>query len=236
MGICASNPQNNPAVSGAPGKMDNPDVGKGGSIVLSKKIGSSDKRNTNTEISAGGSQILGEGMTKGKATLTDFRDGGQRQPSPISEPIESVHQLGTGPNGEVYSVPILFGYRSLQGRNPRPPHKPNQDNLVYALQMGDNKDLSLFGVLDGHGPYGEVASYFCYREIPGIMETNPKFDAGDFTQAYEESFKGAVGVWRWWCVWGGGGQGVSTNGGGGTRGWPGGAKAAPHEGGRRGEK
>ena len=51
-----------------------------------------------------------------------------------------------------------YSYRSLQGHNRKPPHKPNQDSFVIDRSLGGNSSLFLMGVFDGHGPYGDSAS------------------------------------------------------------------------------
>ena len=202
MGICASSPAPGPGNAGAgekSGSQRDMDVTKGGSMVLNKKTAPTSAGGTDADIgiSNGGSQLMNASML-GKlgnknTTLNEFNSGGQRQPPPIHEPITCVHELGVGPDGKSMTVPITFGYRSIQGRNPRPPHKPNQDNMLYSLKMGDAPDINLFGVLDGHGPFGEAASYFVFKEFAKTVMSDPEFAAGNHLDAYTAGFKGTHG-------------------------------------------
>ena len=201
MGICASSPAPGPGNTGPgekSGSQRDMDVTKGGSMVLNKKTAPTSASSGGTDadmgVINGGSQLMNASML-GKlgnknTTLNEFNSGGQRQPPPIHEPITCVHELGIGPDGKSMTVPITFGYRSIQGRNPRPPHKPNQDNLLYSLKMGDAPDINLFGVLDGHGPFGEAASYFVFKEFAKTVMNNPEFAAGNHLDAYTAGFKG----------------------------------------------
>lgn len=72
------------------------------------------------------------------------------------------------------------GYKTLQGKNPRPPHKPNQDALSIFVVDG-HPNLVVYACFDGHGPYGEHASNFCRSRLhPSMLargdqlNTNPK--------------------------------------------------------------
>ena len=56
-------------------------------------------------------------------------------------------------------VMAAVGYTTLQGKNPKPPHKPNQDSLSI-FSVNGYPHLAMFSVFDGHGPYGEHASHF----------------------------------------------------------------------------
>jgi serine/threonine protein phosphatase PrpC len=60
------------------------------------------------------------------------------------------------------------GYKTLQGKNPRPPHKPNQDALSIFIVEG-HPNLVVFACFDGHGPYGEHASQFCRSRLHPAM-------------------------------------------------------------------
>lgn len=65
-------------------------------------------------------------------------------------------------------VSLARRYRTLQGRQPGPQKKPNQDSLVVeedlrhlwpaAQGSAPEGDSAFFGVFDGHGPHGEHAS------------------------------------------------------------------------------
>jgi len=63
---------------------------------------------------------------------------------------------------------VLFGYKTIQGRTAMPPRKPNQDSVV-AFRLEGRPDVAVFGVFDGHGPFGEHASHFCRMELHRTM-------------------------------------------------------------------
>ena len=68
---------------------------------------------------------------------------------------------------------MSLGYTTLQGRNPRPPHKPNQDALTVFV-VDDNPHLVVFAVFDGHGPYGEHASQYMRAHLHSAMVSRPE--------------------------------------------------------------
>ena len=78
-----------------------------------------------------------------------------------------VIPINPNPLGE-FGVRVEVGYKTLQGKNPRPPHKPNQDALSIFLVDGF-PNLAVFSVFDGHGPFGEHASQFCRSRLHGAM-------------------------------------------------------------------
>lgn len=60
---------------------------------------------------------------------------------------------------------VTFAYKSLQGRTEgRVVDKPNQDS-VAVVRNKTTPHRAVFGVFDGHGPYGEHASHFCRMEL-----------------------------------------------------------------------
>mmetsp|Transcript_1085 Transcript_1085/g.1757 ORF Transcript_1085/g.1757 Transcript_1085/m.1757 type:complete len:235 (-) Transcript_1085:843-1547(-) len=69
-------------------------------------------------------------------------------------------------SGENFKVE--FGYRSLQGRSALPPCKPNQDSVV-VFKLDGKPDHIVFGVFDGHGPYGDHPSHYCRMKFHEIM-------------------------------------------------------------------
>mmetsp|Transcript_20343 Transcript_20343/g.39966 ORF Transcript_20343/g.39966 Transcript_20343/m.39966 type:complete len:487 (+) Transcript_20343:641-2101(+) len=64
---------------------------------------------------------------------------------------------------------LLFGYKSLRGRSNAQPLKLNQDSLV-AFIMDGKPNQAVFGIFDGHGPFGEHASHFCRMELHKTMK------------------------------------------------------------------
>jgi serine/threonine protein phosphatase PrpC len=60
---------------------------------------------------------------------------------------------------------VTFAYKSLQGRTEGSRNnKPNQDSVAIVRNQ-TTPDRAIFGVFDGHGPYGEHASHFCRMEM-----------------------------------------------------------------------
>ena len=95
------------------------------------------------------------------------------------------HDLGDG-----RILPIRYGYVSLRGKNPRPPHKPNQDSLLANIHLKPKtfgKKRSILGCFDGHGPYGEHASHFCRMKLGKTFMAQPNFEE-DPEAAFEASF------------------------------------------------
>jgi hypothetical protein len=70
---------------------------------------------------------------------------------------------------------ISYGCVSEQGRNARPPHKPNQDSFLAMPNLGNNSTMALFGVFDGHGPRGEDAANYCRINMPDVVTRQPYF-------------------------------------------------------------
>lgn len=55
---------------------------------------------------------------------------------------------------------------SRKGFIPYNKKKYNQDRHVLKYAIGDNKDVSLFGVMDGHGEFGHGVSQFVQDNLP----------------------------------------------------------------------
>jgi len=75
------------------------------------------------------------------------------------------------------------GYKTLQGKNPRPPHKPNQDALTIFIVDG-HPNLVVFACFDGHGPFGEHASQFCRSRLHPAMLNQGQLLVDDPRQAF----------------------------------------------------
>lgn len=136
---------------------------KGGSVILQRKVHGAEAV---LEVGKGDSIIIGPN------SLDEWCPGQPIvRPAPLarSRPVEIdcgdrilVLTIGCelanrrwGTRGHQNSV---RRYQTLQGKNPQPPHKPNQDSLIMHTEIGGRKDLGLLAVFDGHGPYGEHAS------------------------------------------------------------------------------
>lgn len=62
----------------------------------------------------------------------------------------------------------LFGYKSIKGTKY---NSPNQDDFFVVQDV----DFSLYGVLDGHGPYGHKVSNYVESKLPDCIITHPDF-------------------------------------------------------------
>lgn len=100
------------------------------------------------------------------------------------------------PNGN--KLQLAWAAVSLQGKSPRPPHKPNQDSYVVSIGLGSDPDqmhgsvagamtngpaggpVALFAVMDGHGPKGEDVSHYCRINIPDLTVRHPSFLTNPF--------------------------------------------------------
>ncbi|OMJ70664.1 hypothetical protein SteCoe_31309 [Stentor coeruleus] len=64
------------------------------------------------------------------------------------------------------------------------PDCPNQDDYFVAI---DNQAI-LFGVFDGHGPFGHDISNYVHKVLPSIISNYPQWEF-DPEQAFRKSFK-----------------------------------------------
>ena len=61
---------------------------------------------------------------------------------------------------------ILISYRATQrGHYPDEPKKDNQDSCIVLPQLGEFKDISFFGVFDGHGKDGHLCSRYARDHV-----------------------------------------------------------------------
>mmetsp|Transcript_10559 Transcript_10559/g.19480 ORF Transcript_10559/g.19480 Transcript_10559/m.19480 type:complete len:410 (-) Transcript_10559:247-1476(-) len=83
---------------------------------------------------------------------------------------------------------LKFGYKTIPGRSASGPSKPNQDSLV-AFRIEGHPDKVVFGVFDGHGPFGQFASHFCrvelHKAMVDVYKKNP--DASPETVLHEST-------------------------------------------------
>lgn len=127
-------------------------------------------------LNAAEKKMLGE-----EETATEFTDT-QHICSPptvdwkVSKQVKKIPEMS---NHELLPVLIpseqgggvvhaLVGYKTLQGKNPKPPHKPNQDCVSIFIVDG-HPNLVVFACFDGHGPFGEHASHFCRSRLHPAM-------------------------------------------------------------------
>lgn len=82
---------------------------------------------------------------------------------------------------------LVVGYAAVSERGLSSPQKANQDSFVALERFGARDDVALFGVFDGHGPCGEVASHFCRENVPELCANNRAF-----TEAPLEALQAAL--------------------------------------------
>eukprot|EP00386_Alphamonas_edax_P009805 GDKI01032106.1.p1 GENE.GDKI01032106.1~~GDKI01032106.1.p1 ORF type:complete len:490 (+),score=124.36 GDKI01032106.1:157-1470(+) len=81
--------------------------------------------------------------------------------------------------GDFNLVDMGLGYACKKGLKPE---SPNQDDF-FILRIDD---WGLYGVFDGHGPYGHDISNFCQQHVPRLLVQNP-----DFVTKPKEALKAA---------------------------------------------
>lgn len=60
--------------------------------------------------------------------------------------------------------------RSKKGYVPYNSRKQNQDAMLVRENLNDNPDVSVYGVFDGHGEFGELVSGYCRDHLPSFLE------------------------------------------------------------------
>lgn len=92
--------------------------------------------------------------------------------------------IGNQPSRAIESFPI--GHVCKKGLKPE---SPNQDDFfIFIIDH-----IRLFGVFDGHGPFGEDVSNFVQRRLAKAVWDHPNFTTdikGTITQAFYETQKG----------------------------------------------
>lgn len=64
------------------------------------------------------------------------------------------------------SAIIEHASQSRKGFVPYNRNKVNQDRLVVKFNLQDDADMSMFGVMDGHGEFGHVVAHFVHSNLP----------------------------------------------------------------------
>ncbi|EER13920.1 hypothetical protein Pmar_PMAR016741, partial [Perkinsus marinus ATCC 50983] len=75
------------------------------------------------------------------------------------------------------------GYACKKGLKPE---SPNQDDF-FVIGIDE---LGMFGVFDGHGPYGHDVSSFCHDALPGLLIKDEEFytePTAAFTRAFKDT-------------------------------------------------
>jgi len=92
---------------------------------------------------------------------------------------KSHQHIGHMPKGLLLED-IGVGYTCRKGLKPE---SPNQDDF-FVLRVDD---WSMYGVFDGHGPYGHAVSAFVHRTLPFLIVTDPDFST-DLHTCLKRSF------------------------------------------------
>lgn len=79
---------------------------------------------------------------------------------------------------------------SKKGLVPYSKKKVNQDRPVVKYAVGGNKDVNLFGVMDGHGEFGHDVSSFVQKKLPFHLGERAK--SGALTKDPDTEIKAAV--------------------------------------------
>jgi len=59
---------------------------------------------------------------------------------------------------------------------------------TFGVQLGHAQRVSLYGVADGHGEFGEISAAFVRRNLPVQLAQSPHFAAGRLQEALHEAF------------------------------------------------
>jgi len=66
---------------------------------------------------------------------------------------------------------VRFGVRSRKGVVPYNRNKVNQDRSVVKWALGDDQEVALFAVMDGHGEFGHYVAEFVREKLPEHLGT-----------------------------------------------------------------
>lgn len=69
---------------------------------------------------------------------------------------------------------IRVAQHTKKGHVPYNKNKVNQDRLVVAYEIGNDPNISLFGVMDGHGENGHLVAEFVRVHLPKYLSAQPK--------------------------------------------------------------
>ncbi|KAF4710667.1 hypothetical protein FOZ63_017108 [Perkinsus olseni] len=85
--------------------------------------------------------------------------------------------------GGITNVDYRVGYACKKGLKPE---SPNQDDF-FVIGIDE---LGMFGVFDGHGPFGHDVSSFCHDALPGLLIKDEEFytdPAAAFARAFRDT-------------------------------------------------
>ncbi len=110
----------------------------------------------------------------------------------MTEPFKIPQVLRGGQHRE-----LKFGYTTLQGRSAggalgrgtMGPSKPNQDSLC-CFRLEGHSNIAVFGVFDGHGPFGQFAAHFCRMRLHAELK-KALAEQSQSRPAYEDALQTA---------------------------------------------
>lgn len=128
---------------------------------------------TNSKFTAFG------GLRRGEKFACDKMLCVRGQIAPVGEGLADVYRW-SGPSWLTGCTQVSVVCQKGQ-KSPSDP-TPNQDNY-FALHIGS---VGLYGVLDGHGPFGHLISFRLVQTLPYFLTTSPHW-----SQDWEKALKGA---------------------------------------------
>lgn len=128
---------------------------------------------TNSKFTAFGGLRRGEKFTCDKMLCV------RGQIAPESEGLADIYKW-SGPSWLTGCTQVSVVCQKGQ-KSPSDP-TPNQDNY-FALHIGS---VGLYGVLDGHGPFGHLISFRLVQTLPYFLTTSPHW-----SQDWEKALKGS---------------------------------------------
>jgi hypothetical protein len=87
------------------------------------------------------------------------------KPTSYSEEVSTVAE-GLNISKQFYQTAA----RSKKGFVPYNSRKQNQDAMLVRENLNGNSDISVYGVFDGHGEFGELVSGYCRDHLPSFLE------------------------------------------------------------------
>eukprot|EP00939_MAST-03C_sp_MAST-3C-sp1_P000431 g431.t1 len=100
--------------------------------------------------------------------------------------IEARKISGTGTIKFASGLTMNYSYLTQRGYYPDQPDKANQDNYNVCEKFCGVENRAFFGVFDGHGKDGDLASYYARDKLPKTLEKWTK--TLDLKRAHKKAF------------------------------------------------
>jgi len=146
------------------------DLTKGGSQIIRGPKPTPQEVASDTKTECGQFQLSREEIEKyrlGDPIIYPYR---------IPETEVIFHEIEDEDTGGTRDITLGIAYDTLQGKNPKPPHKPNQDSILVSTFIKEKTNMHMFSVFDGHGPYGEHASHFMRMKQLDLLTDHESFE------------------------------------------------------------